>query len=175
MLDLESGTVVLSREYTEKGGESSMGTSSSNNREEAGYREIIDRVSAQFVAELGASVPIEALVVTVQNGRVALNKGASAGVKADMKFEVYAEGEALRDPATGEVLSRVTTKYAMLRVVEVQEKLSWAEVIKTFAENGTPDAAPDLSKIEAQMSAKSVLGGAAAGAGGGGKKKKEND
>ncbi len=178
MLDLESGSIVLSREYTEKGGESSMGTSSSSNREEAGYREIIDRVSQQFVAELGASVPIEALVVTVQNGRVALNKGAAAGVKADMKFEVYAEGEALKDPATGEVLSRTTTRYAMLRVVEVQEKLSWAEVLRTFNDAGTPDAAPDLSKIEAQMSAKSVpagAGGAAGAGGGGGKKKKEKE
>jgi len=171
LLDLEKGTVVISRDYEEKGGESSMGTKSSTNKEEAAYRDIITRVSARFVAELGDSVPIDALVVLVEGNRVALTAGSAAGVKPGMRFEVFAEGEAIKHPVTGKVLSRKTFKYAVLVVESVEEELAWASIKRTFDDAGTEDAVPNPGRVSAEMSARSMAGAAGAGAGDGKKKK----
>lgn len=173
LLDLESGTVVLSREYEEKGGESSMGTKASSNKEEAAYRDIVTRVSERFVAELGDSVPIEALVALVEGGRVALTAGTGAGVKPGMRFEVYAEGEAIRNPATGEILSRKRSRYAVLVVESVEDKLSWATIKRTFDDAGTEDAVPNPGRVTAEMSARSMSGATGPADGGGGKRKKD--
>jgi len=179
MTDLETGTILLARTYDEKGGESTLGTKSSDNRQEAAYRDIISRVSQQFVAELGASVPIAALVALVQGNSVALTAGSAAGVKPGMRFEVYAEGDAIKNPATGEILSIKKTRYAVLLVTKVEEKLAWADIVKTFADNGAEDPAPNATRIEPEMSAQSLAGGGGAGAGegggGGGHKKKDKD
>jgi curli biogenesis system outer membrane secretion channel CsgG len=180
LTDLETGTIVLARSYEEKGGESTLGTKSSDNRQEAAYRDIITRVASRFVGELGDQVPISALVAVVEGGRVALTAGSAAGVKAGMRFEVYAEGDPIKNPATGEILSIKKTRYAVLRVTDVEEKLAWAEIVKTFADNGAEDAAPTPSRIEAQMSAQSMTGGGGGGGGqgqggGGGKKKKDKE
>jgi curli biogenesis system outer membrane secretion channel CsgG len=178
MTDLETGTILLSRTYDEKGGESTLGTHSSDNRQESAYRDIVTRVAQQFVSELGASVPISALVALVQGNSVALTAGSAAGVQPGMRFEVYAEGEAIKNPATGEVLSVKTTRYAVLVVTKVEEKLAWADIVKTFADNGAEDPAPNASRIEQEMSARSLAGGGGGGqggGGGGGHKKKDKD
>ena len=94
-----------------------------------------------------------------------------------MRFEVFAEGDPIKNPATGEILSIKKTRYAVLRVTAVEEKLAWAEIVRTFDDNGTEDAAPTASRIEPQMSAQSLSGGGGQGQGqgGGGGKKKDKD
>lgn len=177
MTDLETGKILLARSYTEKNSESSnFGTKSTDNSQEAAYREIISRVSQQFVADLGGSVPIEGLVALVEGNRVALTTGAGAGVQPGMRFEVFSEGEPIKNPATGEVLSYRTSKYAVLRVTAVEEKLAWAEIVRTFDDSGAEDASPVASRVEPQMSVRSMTAGegAASGGGGGGKKKKKD-
>jgi curli biogenesis system outer membrane secretion channel CsgG len=174
LTDLETGTIVLARTYDEKGGESSLGTKTSDNAQESAYRDIIARVSQRFVAELGASVPIAALVAAIDGGQVILTAGSGAGVKEGMRFEVYAEGDPVKNPATGEIISIKKTKYAILRVVRVEEKASWAEIVRTFADNGAEDPAPDASRVEPEMSAQSMAGGGGAADGGGGKRDKKD-
>jgi curli biogenesis system outer membrane secretion channel CsgG len=177
LTNLETGEIVLAKSYDEKGGESTLGTRSSDNAQEAAYRDIITRVARQFVSELGGQVPITAIVALVEGNRVALTAGAAAGVQPGMRFEVFAEGDAIKNPATGEVLSVKKTRYAVLRVTTVEDKLAWADIVKTFADNGAEDAAPTASRIEAEMSAQSLAGGGAAAGdnGGGGKKKKDKN
>ena len=175
LTDLETGTIVLARTYDEKGGESTLGTKSSDNAQESAYRDIIARVSQRFVAELGASVPIAALVAAIDGGQVILTAGSGAGVKEGMRFEVYAEGDPVKNPATGEIISIKKTKYAILRVVRVEEKASWAEIVRTFADNGAEDPAPDASRVEPEMSAQSMAGGGGAADGGGGGKRDKKD
>jgi curli biogenesis system outer membrane secretion channel CsgG len=172
LTDLETGTIVLAKSYEQKNSENSFGTKSTDNRQEAAYRDIITNVAHQFVAELGATVPIEALVAVVDGNRVALTAGSAAGVQPGMRFEIYSEDDPIKNPATGEILSYKKTRYAVLRVATVEEKLAWAEIVKTF-DNNVEDPAPNAGRIEAQMSARSLPGGGGAteGGGGGGKKK----
>jgi hypothetical protein len=122
-------------------------------------------------------VPVEALVVSVDGNQVILNKGTSGGIQNGMRMEIYSEDAPIKDPATGEVLGYKTSKYAVVVVTDAQERLSYAEIKRTFT-NNSPDAAPDASKIIAQMSARSMpAGGGEAGvtpaSDNGGKKKKD--
>jgi hypothetical protein len=173
LTDLETGTIVLARTYDEKGGESTLGTKSSDNKQESAYRDIIVRVSQRFVAELGASVPIAALVAALDGGQVILTAGSGAGVKEGMRFEVFAEGDPVKNPATGEIISIKKIKYAVLRVVRVEDKASWAEIVRTFADNGVEDPTPNPSRVEPEMSAQSMAGGGGAADGGGKRDKKD--
>jgi hypothetical protein len=160
LTDLEKGTIVLAKTYNLDNSTESTGFEqrSTDNPQEAGYRTIVQRASQEFVAGLSATVPLEALVVSVDGNQVILNKGTAGGVQNGMRFEIYSEDAPIKDPSTGEVLGYKTTKYAVVVVTDAQERLSYAEVRRTFT-NGSPDAAPDASKIIEQMSARSMPGG----------------
>jgi curli biogenesis system outer membrane secretion channel CsgG len=176
MTDLESGKILLARSYEEKSSENpSFGTRSTDNAQEAAYRDIISRVAQQFVADVGGAAPIEAIVALVQGNRVALTAGSGSGVQPGMRFEVYADGDVIKNPATGEVLSVKTNRYAVIRVTEVEEKLAWAEIVKTYDDNGTEDASVVPSRIEQQMSVRALTGGGGGGGAESGGKKKKKD
>jgi curli biogenesis system outer membrane secretion channel CsgG len=179
MTDLEKGTILLTKSYQKNTSETSgtFESRSTDNPQEAAYRNIVADVAQQFVGELGGAVPIEALVASIANdGRVILNAGSEAGVQQGMRFEVYSEDEPIKDPSTGEVLDYNTTKYAVIRVNEVKPRVAYAEIVKTF-DGGAADPAPVASRIEKEMSVRSMVGGGApdgAEVQTGGKKKKEN-
>jgi curli biogenesis system outer membrane secretion channel CsgG len=181
MTDLEKGTIVpgSTKTYELSNAETSTGfeQKSTDNPQEAGYRAIISEVAKRYISDVNALVPIEALVAAIKGSQVVLNAGSNAGVMPGMKFEIYEEGEAITDPATGEVLDRETTKVAVVTVASAAERTATADIVRTFT-NGSPDGAPDPAKIVRSMSARSMpeRGGAAATGdeGGGGKKKKHN-
>jgi curli biogenesis system outer membrane secretion channel CsgG len=66
-------------------------------------------------------------VVLVKGDQVYVNRGTREGVSVGQDFTV-GEVEILRDPDTGEVLDESMTEVARLRVREVKEKLSIADV-----------------------------------------------
>lgn len=182
MVDLESGKILISETYTETSTEKSSGfeSKSTDNPQEAAYRQLVATATSKFIDQINAQVPIETLVALVDGGTVALAAGSGAGVSPGMKFEIYSEGEPIKNPATGEVLSYKTTKYAVVRIDKVEEKLAWASIVRTFADNGAQDPTPNPTRIEASMSARSMPGREAGPAvpddsGKGGKKKKDKD
>jgi curli biogenesis system outer membrane secretion channel CsgG len=178
MTDLEKGTILLAKTYNLDNSTESSGFEqrSTDDPKEAGYRTIVQNAAQQFVNGLNAAVPVEALVVSVDGNQVILNKGTSGGIQNGMRLEIYSEDAPIKDPSTGEVLGYKTSKYAVVVVTDAQERLSYAEVRKTFT-NNSPDAAPDPSKIIEQMSARSMPAGGGDGgatpAADNGKKKKD--
>jgi len=46
---------------------------------------------------------------------------------------VYAEGESIKDPVTGEVLSIQKSNIARLLVTAVEPKLSWTSIVATYS------------------------------------------
>jgi curli biogenesis system outer membrane secretion channel CsgG len=66
-------------------------------------------------------------VVMIKGGKVYVNRGTREGVSVGQTFTV-GEVEVLRDPDTGEVLDESMTHIANLRVSQVKEKLSIADV-----------------------------------------------
>ena len=93
----------------------------------------IDR-AVVYVSNKMSDVPWQGKVVTVKDGLVFVNSGENAGMSAGKTLEVYREGEALIDPDTGINLGSDSTKIAELKISEVQEKFSKAQVASGTAE-----------------------------------------
>src|SRR5262249_52599220 len=152
LIDAKTGVVKLSHSYEEKISKNSMGKSrSEDDTVREGYRQAMTKIAGQFAQEFGASSPIEGLVVLVRGGRVALDLGSNQSVQVGQEFEVYSQDEPIKN-AAGEVLSYVTTKYARLRIAEVEPKMSWATVVETYDENGKADVQLKLDHIKVNYS-----------------------
>jgi len=84
-------------------------------------------LAVKFLLEQLPSIQWTGSVVLVKGNKVYVNRGAREGVSVGQTFTV-GEVEVLRDPATGEVLDESMTEVARLKVSQVKEKLSIAEV-----------------------------------------------
>jgi len=155
MIDAETGVVKISKSYEQTVSKGSLTKArSEDDTVREGYRKAMETIAVQFAGEFGASVPTEGLVVLVRGGRVALDLG-SEQVQVGQEFEVYSQDEPIKN-AAGEVLSYVTSKYARLKIAQVEPKLSWATVITTYDENGNPDAQIKLDRIKVNYSVRQV-------------------
>jgi hypothetical protein len=156
LIDAETGVVKLSRSYEEKTRKDAISKSSSDSDKlQSGYRDVMEQIASKFAQEFGTSVPTEGLVVLVRGGRVALDIGGDQSVQVGQEFEVYTQDEPIKN-AAGEVLSYVTTKYALLRIASVEPKLSWATVVQTYDANGSADPQPQLDRIKVNYAVKQV-------------------
>jgi curli biogenesis system outer membrane secretion channel CsgG len=81
-----------------------------------------------FLLEELPNVSWTGTVVLVKGNQVYVNRGEREGVSVGQSFRV-GEVEVLRDPDTGEVLDESMTEIAALKVNQVKEKLSIAEVV----------------------------------------------
>ncbi|MDE0191788.1 MAG: hypothetical protein OXQ90_10570 [Gammaproteobacteria bacterium] len=79
-------------------------------------------------------LPVSGLVVKAEEERVWVNLGGGV-VSVGDELEVTAKGEALVDPETGLDLGGVETSLATVRVVQVEERFSVAELLSAA---GTP-------------------------------------
>ncbi len=75
-------------------------------------------------------------VVAVTNGRVVINRGQGLAASGQT-YDIYAQGEALIDPDTGEQLGAAEERVATIRIGTVQAKLAYGDVI-----SGSVDAIP---------------------------------
>lgn len=81
-----------------------------------------------FLLDELPNVPWTGSVVLVKGDQVYVNRGQREGVAVGQSFKV-GQVEVLRDPDTGEVLDESMTEIAALKVNQVKEKLSIAEVV----------------------------------------------
>lgn len=80
-----------------------------------------------FLLEQLPNVQWSGSVVLVKGDKVYINRGTREGVSAGQTFTV-GEVEVIRDPDTGEVLDESMTGIAQIKVSQVKEKLSIADV-----------------------------------------------
>ena len=101
----------------------------------------------QFVVEELGDQPWEGRVVTSNEKGVYINAGSELGIQVGDSFEVYREGEALIDPATGLELAKERERVGALRVTQVEAKFSICEPIEgdTFERN---DVVQELALAE---------------------------
>lgn len=69
-------------------------------------------------------------VATVAGGRVYLAMGASTSISVGDYFKIRDRQEAILDPATGDTLGFVEADKGFVRVAEVQERMSIADVVE---------------------------------------------
>ena len=94
---------------------------------------LLDAAAARIVDELTENIYPPKVTQVIGGGRFVVNRGGNTVAAGDL-FEVFAVGEWLIDPDTGEKLDRLETSVAVARVREVKPKYSVAEVISEPAE-----------------------------------------
>jgi curli biogenesis system outer membrane secretion channel CsgG len=111
--------IQMDRNYTEKNGELS-------DEMMVG----IARSMAEKIALHITDVIFPAKVLIKRDNIVTINRGAGGGVAEGDVFNVFAQGEELKDPDTGESLGREEVKVGQVKISQVNAKTSQAQVME---------------------------------------------
>ena len=100
----------------------------------------VDTLLTKMVAGIRTALPPQrvldsdigpAVVVSIDGEQIYINRGFEDGVQVGDRFEVYRQGEELRDPETGELLGYSDLRVGLIRVSFVKSAhLSVAEVVE---------------------------------------------
>ena len=86
----------------------------------------VDQLSTNLVADAPKltveAVKIDGIVAAVDGGQIILNIGSGAGIKVGDQFEVIRVTKEIKDPATGEVIRRLTTTVGFIKATDVDAK-----------------------------------------------------
>jgi len=115
-------------------------------------RQAVDNASKQVATE-GEQViyappdlsQIKGYVVYIEGASIMTNLGARYGVKVGDRFQVVRAGKEIRDPATGEVLTVITTPVGVLRIDATEEKVSTGTMVER------PGGAPPAGEMTPQI------------------------
>ena len=97
-------------------------------RPEAAAEALLDDVAARMVDELTENIYPPRVTQVLAPGQFVVNRGGNT-VETGSVFEVFALGDWLYDPDTGERLDQLETSVGIARIVTVKPKYSVAELI----------------------------------------------
>lgn len=92
----------------------------------------ITRKMADKIANRVVDVIFPARVIAKQDKQVTLNRGDGTGISIGQLWEVFAMGEELIDPDTGESLGADEYPVGKIRITRVLPKVAQAEIIEDF-------------------------------------------
>jgi hypothetical protein len=75
------------------------------------------------------TIVVQGLVAAVDGGQVILNVGAKAGVKVGDELSVERVTKEIKDPATGQVLRRLSNQIGVVKVSDVDDVSSVCTVV----------------------------------------------
>ena len=101
-------------------------------RPEEFARALLDDVAARIVDELTENIYPPKVTKVLGQGQFVVNRGGNTVAPGDI-FEVFAVGDWLTDPDTGEKLDRVETSIGIARIMSVKPKYSLAQLISEKA------------------------------------------
>ena len=93
---------------------------------------LLDDVAARVVDELTENIYPPKVAKVLGQGQFVVNRGGSTVEPGDI-FEVFALGDWLTDPDTGEKLDRLETSVGIARIMSVKPKYSLAQLISEAA------------------------------------------
>lgn len=99
-------------------------------RVRAGSTTSLNDLVAKISARIIRHFPLDGYVVKRDADRVMIDLGRQAGVRPGMQFSVYVEGEPVRHPKTGEVLSIERVPKGLLKIESVWDKTALASVLQ---------------------------------------------
>jgi len=74
-------------------------------------------------------ITVQGLVAAVDGGDIVLNVGAKTGLKVGDQMTVERVSKEIKDPSTGQVIRRVSSKLGVIQVTEVDDGSSVAKVV----------------------------------------------
>ncbi len=96
----------------------------------------VEKMSAEVISDRpkveirqAPTVTVQGLVAAVAGAQIVLNVGGKAGVKVGDQFSVERVSQEIKDPATGKVIRRLSSSIGILKVVDVDDQSSVAEVV----------------------------------------------
>lgn len=93
----------------------------------------VEKMSSAVIAERPRvavrSVVVQGLVAAVTGTQLVLNVGRKAGVSVGDQLSVERVSQEIKDPATGKVIRRMSSKLGVIRVVDVDDESAIAEVV----------------------------------------------
>lgn len=93
----------------------------------------VDKLAMDVVADAPKvsvrSVKVDGLVAAVDGGQVILNVGKKAGVNAGDQLEVVRVTKEIKDPATGEVIRRLTSTIGIVKATDVDDASAVCTVV----------------------------------------------
>jgi curli biogenesis system outer membrane secretion channel CsgG len=93
----------------------------------------VDQLSTNVVGQQGKvaqrSVTVSGLVAAVTGKQVVLNVGSKGGVRVGDQLTIQRVTQEIKDPATGKVIRRLATDVGVVRVVDVDDESSVADVV----------------------------------------------
>jgi hypothetical protein len=91
------------------------------------------------------TIVVEGLVAAVDGDTVVLNVGVKTGIKAGDQLSVERVTKEIKDPATGQVIRRLTSKLGVVQVTDVDEVSAVCKVV-----SGTGFKVGDMAKTVTQ-------------------------
>jgi len=91
------------------------------------------------------TIVVEGLVAAVESGLVILNVGAKTGLKVGDQLSVERVTREIKDPATGQVIRRMTSKLGVIEVTEIDDVSAVCKII-----SGTDFKVGDMVKTVTQ-------------------------
>lgn len=88
------------------------------------------RKAVELITQKSLSTPWRGRVVKLEGTRVYINAGLDSNLRSGDTFVVYRLGEELIDPETGLPLGREEERAGKIKVIEVKEKYSVAEILE---------------------------------------------
>lgn len=88
------------------------------------------RAIASGVARKMAEDAFPARVLSVRMNQVSINRGEASGIRVGEVYDVYAIGDVLKDPDTGEILGRDEFLIGQVQVASVMPKFSKAFIVR---------------------------------------------
>jgi len=83
-----------------------------------------------FVSQITDQFPLRGIIIQKKEKSYTIDMGKQEGVKKGMNFEVYQEGQPIKHPMTGEILGTEKIRIGLIRIIDVQEKIAVASVVK---------------------------------------------
>ncbi len=109
----------------------------------------VDQLGANVIAAKDKlqtrTVVVEGLIAAVEGDSVVLNVGAKAGVKAGDQLSVERVTKEIKDPATGKVIRRMSSKIGVIHVTEVDDVSAVAKIV-----SGSGFRVSDMAKTVTQ-------------------------
>jgi curli biogenesis system outer membrane secretion channel CsgG len=109
----------------------------------------VEQMSSGLIAENGKlqvrTIVVEGLVAAVDGGMVILNVGNKTGIKVGDQLSIERVNKEIKDPATGQVIRRMTTKIGTVEVTDVDDVSAICRII-----SGTDFKVGDAAKTVTQ-------------------------
>lgn len=90
----------------------------------------ISRSMAEKIANHIVDVVFPAKILIKRDNVVTINRGEGGGMAEGDVFNVFAQGEELKDPDTGEVLGKEEVKVGKVKITQVGAKTTQAEILE---------------------------------------------